>query len=392
MCTAGLDGKQSSYVNFRMPTRALMLLDAIKSGPNDAGDEDGEPSRRTCTFDDVKKASAELGLQSHPDAVRYLLGIFAGLGAVSWFPDLDPNLVVTNPQWLIDSMGCIIREHHDRHSDLLDHLKQDKHAIPLFKQSMVTQGRFPVALLDYIWSSDKKEYMALRARPIEIKALKRILQEFGLIFRVSMKTSVSGAAEEYYLVPALLAKPPTDSCPDTRINALLQGCAGAEKCMCRVDFSDSRWLPPYLFERFVGAILVLRIVKKLVVARGVVYIHAGNAGLLLSLDETSWCINAKTVSYVACPHASRWMLRLLQEAMGKVLPAPLRREAFYKISLRTQNDGDVELSQLYSDEYFAFTTETKLVPATPLKEKWLGVSKDCRFDCCQKQVTSNLQL
>ena len=240
-----------------MPTRGLMLLDAIKTGTHGVGDEDRGSSRRTCTFDDVRKAAAKLRLASHPEAIRHLLGIFAGLGAVSWFPELDENLVVTKPQWLIDSMGCIIREHGGMHADLLDHLKTDKHAIELFTPWMVTQGRFPVALMHYIWGSAKKEYKALRAGEIEIKALERILQEFGLIFRVCMKRDISDTMEECFVVPALLSNPPSGTSPDKRIQNFLKCFPDAEQCMCRLDFFEGKWLPEYLFERLVVAILAL---------------------------------------------------------------------------------------------------------------------------------------
>ena len=150
MCDPGLDGKKTKYVDFRMPTRALMLLDAIESGAHGVGDEDGGSSRRTCTFDDVSKAAAKLRLESHPDAIRHLLGIFAGLGAVSWFPDLDENLVVTKPQWLIDSMGCIIREHDGAHKELLDNIKADADAVQMFEEPMMKQGRFKVKFLHHI--------------------------------------------------------------------------------------------------------------------------------------------------------------------------------------------------------------------------------------------------
>ena len=161
MLGIGLDGKMTPYGDFPMPIRGLMLLDALKS----AGEEGGS-SRRTCTFDEVRKAAAELKLPSDPVAVRYMLKIFNGLGAVNCFSNLDENLVVTQPQWLIDSMGCIIREHDGLHADLLHHLKRDLDAMPLFKESMVKQGRFPVALLHHIWRSDKEQYLALRAGPI----------------------------------------------------------------------------------------------------------------------------------------------------------------------------------------------------------------------------------
>ena len=248
----GLDGKLTPYVDFLMPISALMLLDELKS----AGEEGGS-SRRTCTFDYVKEKTVELKLPSDRDEVRHMLGIFAGLGAVSWFPNLDENLVVTKPQWLLDSMGCIIREHDGLHADLLYHLQQDPDAIPLLKQSMVEQGRFSVALLHHIWRSDKKEYLALKAGPIEIKALERILQEFGLIFHVRMKGGDSDTMVEYYVVPALLANPPSGTRPEEGIHKLLKCLPNAEQCMCRLDFSHSKWLPEYLFERLVGAVLRL---------------------------------------------------------------------------------------------------------------------------------------
>ena len=378
MYDLGLDGKLTPYVDFPMPINALMLLDALKS----AGEEGGS-GRRTCTFDYVKEKTVELKLPSDRDEVRHMLGIFAGLGAVSWFPNLDENLVVTKPQWLIDSIGCIIREHDGLHADLLYHLQQDPDAIPLLKQSMVEQGRFSVALLHHIWRSDKKEYLALKAGPIEIKALERILQEFGLIFHVRMEGGDSGTMVESYVVPALLANPPSGTRPEDGIVDML-GCLDAEQCMCRLDFSHSKWLAEYLFERLVGVILRLRSVDDLVAARGMVEIDAGNTLLQLMLDN--WCIKAQTVKHDDFPHARRWMLQVLKEGMDKLLPTPLKRDAVYKIFVHTSNDEHVELSQLSSKKRFVRTSSSRRVQRAPLQAKWLGVSEGCQFDCCRKQV------
>ena len=374
----GLDGTLTPYVDFLMPISALMLLDELKS----AGEEGGS-SRRTCTFDHVRKASAELKLPSDPDAVRYMLGIFSGLGAVSWFPDLDESLVVTKPQWLLDSMGCIIREHDGLHADLLHHLEQDPDAIPLLKQSMVKQGRFSVALLHHIWRSGKKECLALKAGPIEIKALERILQEFGLIFHVRMKGGDSDTMVESYVVPALLANPPSGTRPKEDILDRLE-CRNAEQCMCRLDFSHSKWLPKYLFERLVGVILTSQSVDELEAARGMVTIYTGSTLLHLMLDN--WCIKAQTVKHDAFPHARRWMRQLLKEGMDKLLPKPLKRDAVYKIFVYTLNDEDVELSQLNSKKRFVRTSSNRRVQRAPLQAKWFGVLEGCQFDCCRKQV------
>ena len=80
-------------------------------------------------------------------------------------------MVVVRPQWLLELMSSIIREHAGEHSQLLHYLKQDKNALPLFKEADVKQGVFTDALLCYIWSSNKPAYNALNARPEEIEAL-----------------------------------------------------------------------------------------------------------------------------------------------------------------------------------------------------------------------------
>ena len=147
----GLDGEDTSYVKFEMPTRALMLLDLLKSG--EGADDDhstSESGRRVCSFADVQRAAPQFELSSSLDFIKSLLGIFSALGAVSWFPEADESLVVLDPQWLLDSMACLIREHEGEHSNLLKELTQDGQAVDL-DEEIVKCGYFPIKLLEYVW-------------------------------------------------------------------------------------------------------------------------------------------------------------------------------------------------------------------------------------------------
>ena len=391
----GLDGTETLYINFPMPTRALMVLDAVKSGAYDAANGGSGSLRSVHTFEDFQGAAKSVGLDSGREAIRYLLGIFDGLGAVKWFPQVDERLVVVRPQWLLELMSSIIREHAGEHSQLLHCLKQDKDAVPLFKEADLTKGVFTGALLNYIWSSNKPEYNALNARPEEIEALKRIFESFGLICRVLRQRGSSNVFEECFIVPALLANPPPGSHPDARIRDLLTDFPDAQECVCRWDFSGSKWLPQFLFERLVCTIVTSCSAVHLgevVLARGMADICAGDLVLLLCLQRESWCIEARTVNDPeGCPHASRWMLRLVQAALDKILDGLTNSGEAYKVLLSTDK-GDVELSQLRRAHKRVNTTARRAVPAPPLKAMWLNASDDCEADCCSAVAQPNVPI
>ena len=388
---AGLDGRSTPYLEFRMPMRALMLLEMLKSGASHAAPGEAPSNRSVCCFGDVQKAAKGLRLDSSPTAIRYLLGIFSGLGAVSWFEDVHPDLVVLCPQWLINAMACLIREHNGEHAQLLNDLKHDQDAITLFDEAHVRRGIFPVALLEYIWSSSKKMYKALRAQPEDIDALKNILVNFGLICRVRVQRDSTHSPEECYVVPALLADPPPGRNPSSCIRELLEYYPGADKCMCCWDFSESRWLPLHIFERLVGIVMVASRdvvhVFDVVMARGVADIRAGDAVLLLRLHAERWCITAQTVNYEDCPHASAWMLKLVRVGMRRLLRM-FRVKVPHKVLIRTPK-GNVEYSDLRRAHALVTTTDGHTMRAKELKRKWLPAVYDCKADCCTTKPRSS---
>ena len=133
-----------------MPTRALMLLRVLKLGVNIKKPDDPRSRRRVCSYADFKETAKELGMDYRDESIQHLLEIFSGVGAVNWFPKVAKDLVVLDPQWLLDSISCLIREHHGHHSELLETLEQDVHALSLLQKGDVKNGIFPVKLLDYI--------------------------------------------------------------------------------------------------------------------------------------------------------------------------------------------------------------------------------------------------
>ena len=375
---AGLNGKCIPYLEFDMPLRFLMLLDELKSGS-------GGSSRSVCLFDDVVNTAAKLEVGCSPQVIRYLLRIFSRLGIVSWFPELNEDLVVLNPQWLINSMASLIREHHGEHAQLLNELKKDDEAIRLYKEADIRNGIFPVVLLNYIWSSDKKQYKCLKGKPNEITALKGILEKFGLICRGDIWREDSHSVERCYVVPALLPHPRKNSCLDARIRGLLECSPDAEACTCCFDFAESRWLPQFLFERLVCTIVASHgvvHVRDILIARGVADIRAGDAVLLLRLNDKKWRITAQTVNHKDCPHAARWMLQLVDSGMTQMLKG-FRKHVAHRVLISTK-DGDVDVSQLRRHNTVV-TTENKTIMAKPLRTKWLGDTSECDSHCYDKQ-------
>ena len=350
-----------------------------------------------CSFKEVQDAAAKLNLRSHRVSIGHLLRTFSEMGALRWFPQVDPSLVVLDSQWLMNSMAALIREHEGEHSQLLDHLKQDQDAIPLLQEEKVRRGIFPVDLLDLIWSSDKAHYGALNGKPDEIRALKRILEHSGLICRIQMLEETSDTRQEYYVVPALLPKLPSHVDPYVRISKLMTK-PNSLHCTCTWDFSHSEWLPDHVFERFVCTIKASREDLSLheeILARDVMEISSGGATMLLRRHKERLCITAETVNYDDCPHSSRWMLKNGQAAMDTVLPLLCTEESrkgrratgIYKVLLSTTDGKDtVELSKLRGFHKMVGTVSGATVLSARLKEMWLNDAHGCDSDCCPQPM------
>ena len=302
---AGLDGIETRYLDFKMPVCCLELLEELNMTYG-----------RVCSLVNVRNATKHLDLNYNDNTIRHLLTVFSKLGALSWFPDIDDTLVVLKPQWLMDSMSCLIREHggkkYNNHQQLLNTLLKDDAARPLFRKEDVCSGRVSMALLSYVWQSNKPQYRALNAKPTEIQSLKKILKAFGLVCPVRMCTGTGEKEEEFFVVPALLEAPAKESFPETHIHGIVKQ-PDAKVCMCCWDFSEIQFLPRFLFERVACIVIVKHGVDPEAVrmARGVADIRIGKASLLLRLDEKQHCISAQ----IAHPSSPRGAQRILETVL-----------------------------------------------------------------------------
>ena len=118
--------------------------------------------------------------------------------------------------------------------------------------------------------------------------------------------------------------------------------------------------------------------------------------MLLRLDAEQLCIRAETVNFDKCPHASRWMYKLVQEGLDKILSRPrlddsLKKiqplDGIFKVFLSTTDGKDtIELSRLRSPHKMTETISRATVLTAPLKDMWLNDPHDCNCDCCSQPV------
>ena len=176
--------------------------------------------------------------------------------------------------------------------------------------------------------------------------------------------------EEYYVVPAMLSKNPSSF--DSFIEGLKEK-SGAEDCICRWDFSESKWLPRHLFEQLMCIIITLpghELCSDM--ARDEVCIWFDGSLLILRLHADNWSIEAQTVKHEGSPAASQWMLNLVNDEIKKILKR-LQIQLEPKIYLNTSK-GDVELPDLRNAGNTVRTYKGKIIRGDQLKklkEKWL---------------------
>ena len=116
----------------------------------------------------------------------------------------------------------------------------------------------------------------------------------------------------------------------------------------------------------------------------------------LLLDAEHLCIRAETVNFDTCPHSSRWMYKLVQAGLDKILFRPRRDDSLkkiqplvgiFKVLLSTIDGKDtVELSNLCGPHNMTKTISRAIVPVAPLKTMWLTDPHDCDSDCCSQPV------
>ena len=348
---SGLNGLKTAELN--ADRHLVMLADALKSC---------EGSR--CSFVTVERVlqlAEDIGLDvSSPEFITRILTSISVLGVARWFPDIAKDVVVLNPQWMIDPMDLLFPE-GDR-SELLDKLALSVKAANHFNPVHVQKGLYKDELLTCMWSSKEKIFSELNRSPEEIEALKNILQRFSVICPLD-------TAHKLYAVPALLPDEDGSSAVSEHIEPLLRQDKHAERRTCRWDFSESEWLPRHLCDQLMCAIV--RKHEYVMMGRDVAFIHAQDGVLLLRIDAEHWCIEADTVKNAAYPYSSNWMIKLVNRELDFIMtsfPPQVKPEV-----LLCTSDGYVKLHDLVNnDDRPVFTSTNKLITNTRmLKAKWL---------------------
>jgi hypothetical protein len=88
----GLGGRLTPYLDFCMPLNCLLLLKVLK---RDHG--------RVCSrVQHVEPMAESLGILTSD--IAHLLRVLAELGVINYFPHIAEDLVILDPQWIMDSM------------------------------------------------------------------------------------------------------------------------------------------------------------------------------------------------------------------------------------------------------------------------------------------------
>jgi GTPase SAR1 family protein len=200
----------------RVPAGWLAVYDEL------AREVSATPPRQLLSLADVTKIASRFGLPHDPARfplereVQLMLSYFHSLGAVCWYdlPEVPEvrELVVLDPQWIIDAVSMIICnfDDHDRDHERKYH-KEARRRMDTEWNELVYNGKLHSVLLEILWEEDTR-FKAHKAK------LLKLMEHFGLVVPIRRKGHTSC---EKYFVPALLAKCRIDHPPTTPTNAPL---------------------------------------------------------------------------------------------------------------------------------------------------------------------------
>ena len=194
----------------RVPAGWLAVYDEL------AREVSATPPRQLLSLADVTKIASRFGLPHDPARfplereVQLMLSYFHSLGAVCWYdlPEVPEvrELVVLDPQWIIDAVSMIICNFDDPAHLKPCHALAARHVTKEWK-ALRNGGVLSRVLLEYLWREDRFE-----AHKAE---LLKLMEHFGLVVPIRRKE------QQTYIVPALLALSEGANQPTTPTDAPL---------------------------------------------------------------------------------------------------------------------------------------------------------------------------
>ena len=222
----------------RVPAGWLAVYDEL------AREVSATPPRQLLSLADVTKIASRFGLPHDPARfplereVQLMLSYFHSLGAVCWYdlPEVPEvrELVVLDPQWIIDAVSMIICnfDDHDRDHERKYH-KEARRRMDTEWNELVYNGKLHSVLLEILWEEDTR-FKAHKAK------LLKLMEHFGLVVPIRRKGHTSC---EKYFVPALLAKCRIDHPPTTPTDAPLAMLHFALARQSSPDTAPVEWAP-----------------------------------------------------------------------------------------------------------------------------------------------------
>jgi GTPase SAR1 family protein len=213
-----------SYVKDRVPCSWLTVFDKLTQHAKAMGDGAARPiiSRK-----EVRQHAIDSGITAEDadEQVDAMLKLFHELGQFIYFPDSElRDLVILDPQWLIDAVSRIIRIYDTEwnrkkygagaeaviksHSDVRDSRAKLKH--PTQWEMLTHTGILGDALAAKLWSSITEAEGAL----VTADMLHYLLAKFGLTVPLRGTSDGGGAEAISFLVPSLL--PPARTTSDAK--------------------------------------------------------------------------------------------------------------------------------------------------------------------------------
>ena len=194
----------------RVPAGWLAVYDAL------ALEMSATPTRQQLSLAEVTAIASRFGLPHDPARVplerevQMMLSYFHSLGAVCWYdlPEVPEvrELVVLDPQWIIDAVSMIICNFDDPAHLKPCHALAARHVTKEWK-ALRNGGVLSRVLLEYLWKEDRFE-----AHKAE---LLKLMEHFGLVVPIRRKE------QQTYIVPALLALSEGANQPTTPTDAPL---------------------------------------------------------------------------------------------------------------------------------------------------------------------------
>ena len=247
----GLDGKETLFSQFKMPSQAVKLVEALRGTYG-----------IVCSVTDMLRTAHEYGFNA--DQIAVLMPVFNELGMLLYFPNVQgcEDVVILDTQLLIDTAASVLRQ-GGVHGTQVKEPKEDGGIHVEWDVQDAKRGLFPVNRLEHVWQHETKYGQFAAGQAALLKAFKAVFTHLHFVFPIMR------GWRPYYFVPALLPPRPHQSAEgpgaieDAEIPPSMRwivhrlksrGHSKVEVWDFKLNFQKQDFLPTHLFHSLMCAI------------------------------------------------------------------------------------------------------------------------------------------